>query len=138
MCLFAYLQHILSSDSYRLFQIDMMAGGGGELPPHLPLTYQQDYSTESFRNPANAPLRKLTVDLIKTYRKINEVGELGGGGEMYFQPQGCSVVIKNVLCPAVMYLFLRALTTYTQIRVCEITGAQMRKFINHNSENVGG
>lgn len=57
--------------------VKMMAGGGGELPPHIPLAYQQEYSSESFRNPANAPLRKLTVDLIKTYRKINEVGGLG-------------------------------------------------------------
>ena len=53
-----------------------MAGGGGELPPHIPLAYQQDYPAESFRNPANAPLRKLTVDLIKTYRKINEVSQV--------------------------------------------------------------
>ena len=28
-----------------------------------------------YRSPAEAPLRKLTVDLIKTYRKINEVSE---------------------------------------------------------------
>lgn len=28
----------------------------------------------SFRDPAHAPLRKLSVDLIKTYKHINEVG----------------------------------------------------------------
>ena len=32
-----------------------------------------EFTPESFRSPTNAPLRKLTVDLIKTYRKINEV-----------------------------------------------------------------
>ena len=34
---------------------------------------------EAYRNPADAPLRKLTADLIKTYRKINEVGGEGRG-----------------------------------------------------------
>ena len=28
---------------------------------------------EGYRHPSSAPLRKLTVDLIKTYRKINDV-----------------------------------------------------------------
>ena len=28
---------------------------------------------EGYRHPSAAPLRKLTVDLIKTYRKINDV-----------------------------------------------------------------
>lgn len=28
---------------------------------------------QSFRDPATAPLRKLSVDLIKTYKHINEV-----------------------------------------------------------------
>ncbi len=48
--------------------------GGGEMP-QIALAYQHqpDYAPESFRSPTNAPLRKLTVDLIKTYRKINEV-----------------------------------------------------------------
>lgn len=31
------------------------------------------HSTASFRDPASAPLRKLSVDLIKTYKHINEV-----------------------------------------------------------------
>ena len=31
---------------------------------------------EGFRSYSEAPLRKLTVDLIKTYRKINEVASL--------------------------------------------------------------
>lgn len=30
---------------------------------------------EGYRHPSSAPLRKLTVDLIKTYRKINDVSE---------------------------------------------------------------
>lgn len=45
--------------------------------PQIPMAYQHqsEYSTviESYRSPGQAPLRKLTVDLIKTYRKINEV-----------------------------------------------------------------
>ena len=48
----------------------------GEMP-QIPMAYQHqsEYSTviESYRSPGHAPLRKLTVDLIKTYRKINEV-----------------------------------------------------------------
>uniref|UniRef100_A0A182M348 Uncharacterized protein n=1 Tax=Anopheles culicifacies TaxID=139723 RepID=A0A182M348_9DIPT len=31
-----------------------------------------------FRDPATAPLRKLSVDLIKTYKHINEVGKIDG------------------------------------------------------------
>jgi hypothetical protein len=41
----------------------------------LPAGYQQGL-VESHRDPAEAPIRKLTVDLIKTYRKINEVRTL--------------------------------------------------------------
>lgn len=44
-----------------------MAGGGEN-----PILYQPRLA-RTFRSPAQAPLRKLTVDLIKTYRKINEV-----------------------------------------------------------------
>ena len=39
----------------------------GHLPHHM------GYAPFSCRSPSEAPLRKLTVDLIKTYRKINEV-----------------------------------------------------------------
>lgn len=66
----------------------------GEMP-QIPMAYQHqsEYSTviESYRSPGHAPLRKLTVDLIKTYRKINEVyyskkkrphhGGSGSGGD---------------------------------------------------------
>ena len=31
---------------------------------------------DGYRHPSSAPLRKLTVDLIKTYRKINDVSEV--------------------------------------------------------------
>ena len=31
------------------------------------------YETEQYRSQTEAPIRKLTVDLIKTYRKINDV-----------------------------------------------------------------
>ena len=34
---------------------------------------QMDTDIKETRNPADAPIRKLTVDLIKTYRTINEV-----------------------------------------------------------------
>ena len=34
----------------------------------------QQQQAASYRNPAIAPLRKLSVDLIKTYKHINEVG----------------------------------------------------------------
>ncbi len=32
------------------------------------------YDHRTFRDPASAPLRKLSIDLIKTYKRINEVG----------------------------------------------------------------
>ena len=38
---------------------------------------------DSYRHPSSAPLRKLTVDLIKTYRKINDVSEIGRKGCVY-------------------------------------------------------
>ena len=59
-----------------------MAGGSGDMP-QITLAYQHQQPDfvpepfhappEAFRSPTNAPLRKLTVDLIKTYRTINEV-----------------------------------------------------------------
>ena len=54
--------------------IPKVMAGGGEMP-HIPMAYQHqsEYAPDSFRSPVSAPLRKLTVDLIKTYRKINEV-----------------------------------------------------------------
>uniref|UniRef100_A0A3Q4IH93 dual-specificity kinase n=1 Tax=Neolamprologus brichardi TaxID=32507 RepID=A0A3Q4IH93_NEOBR len=59
-----------------------------QVPPHMPLaqchttcqhfvlsdmTILQRRIPPSFRDPASAPLRKLSVDLIKTYKHINEV-----------------------------------------------------------------
>lgn len=38
------------------------------------MTILQRRIPPSFRDPVNAPLRKLSVDLIKTYKHINEVG----------------------------------------------------------------
>jgi hypothetical protein len=38
---------------------------------------------DNYRQPSSAPLRKLTVDLIKTYRKINDVSEIGWMGYMW-------------------------------------------------------
>ena len=43
---------------------------GEEHVHHMP--YHAEYF--KFRNPSEAPLRRLTVDLIKTYRRINEAG----------------------------------------------------------------
>lgn len=37
------------------------------------MTILQRRIPPSFRDPASAPLRKLSVDLIKTYKHINEV-----------------------------------------------------------------
>ncbi|KAG5855934.1 hypothetical protein ANANG_G00002260 [Anguilla anguilla] len=48
-----------------------------QAPPSLPvlsdMTILQRRIPPSFRDPASAPLRKLSVDLIKTYKHINEV-----------------------------------------------------------------
>lgn len=55
-----------------------MAGGGDmtQIPMNFQHHQSAEYSTpDSFRSPSSAPLRKLTVDLIKTYRKINEVSQ---------------------------------------------------------------
>ena len=40
------------------------------------MTILQRRIPPSFRDPASAPLRKLSVDLIKTYKHINEVGHM--------------------------------------------------------------
>lgn len=42
------------------------------------MTILQRRIPPSFRDPASAPLRKLSVDLIKTYKHINEVRRVGG------------------------------------------------------------
>lgn len=43
-----------------------MAGGGGS-------TTRGGGQSSAYRDPATAPMRKLSVDLIKTYKHINEV-----------------------------------------------------------------
>lgn len=53
---------------HRFIHCEATMAGGGENP----ILYQPKLAS-SFRSSAQAPLRKLTVDLIKTYRKINEV-----------------------------------------------------------------
>ena len=51
---------------------------------------------DSYRHPSSAPLRKLTVDLIKTYRKINDVSEVERkGGDMCVHVHTCRVVCKR-------------------------------------------
>jgi len=53
------------------------AGGGaaGGVPQETPsdIHAMQARIPHRFRDPATAPLRKLSVDLIKTYKHINEV-----------------------------------------------------------------
>lgn len=53
-------------------QLDIMADLH---PPDV--VAMQNRIPNSFREPSSAPLRKLSVDLIKTYKHINEVGSLG-------------------------------------------------------------
>ncbi|XP_066589241.1 serine/threonine-protein kinase minibrain [Prorops nasuta] len=50
-------------------------GGGGGIPQETPadIHAMQARIPHRFRDPATAPLRKLSVDLIKTYKHINEV-----------------------------------------------------------------
>lgn len=52
-------------------QLDIMADLH---PPDV--VVMQNRIPNSFREPSTAPLRKLSVDLIKTYKHINEVGSL--------------------------------------------------------------
>lgn len=50
-------------------------GGAGGVPQETPadIHAMQARIPHRFRDPATAPLRKLSVDLIKTYKHINEV-----------------------------------------------------------------
>ncbi|KAH0553984.1 hypothetical protein KQX54_006797 [Cotesia glomerata] len=57
------------------------AGGGigtGAVPQETPadIHAMQARIPHRFRDPATAPLRKLSVDLIKTYKHINEIIQL--------------------------------------------------------------
>ena len=67
-----------------------MAGGGDIPQMAMAYQHQSEYTPESFRSPVNAPLRKLTVDLIKTYRKINEV-------EQSMKLEGISCIMANIV-----------------------------------------
>jgi len=46
---------------------------GGVAPVHADIHAMQARIPPHFRDPSSAPLRKLSVDLIKTYKFINEV-----------------------------------------------------------------
>lgn len=46
---------------------------GGVAPVHADIHAMQARIPPHFRDPSTAPLRKLSVDLIKTYKFINEV-----------------------------------------------------------------
>lgn len=53
-------------------------GGGGQIlqarvPPVVVSNVATSLNHRLFRDPATGPLRKLSVDLIKTYKHINEV-----------------------------------------------------------------
>ncbi len=55
----------------------VMAGSGQSLPDSASSDSAYDYYVgkipTTFREPGTAPLRKLSIDLIKTYKHINEV-----------------------------------------------------------------
>ena len=70
-----------------------------------------------FRCPADAPLRKLTVDLIKTYRKINDVSRVcvcGVGSSVYAMVRICGrvCIVKVVL----MKVYCTYVHTYNNIQ----------------------
>ena len=44
-----------------------------DIKSSLVMMSSQEPMSSTHRDPSSAPLRKLTVDLIKTYRHINEV-----------------------------------------------------------------
>ncbi|XP_023678243.1 dual specificity tyrosine-phosphorylation-regulated kinase 1A-like [Paramormyrops kingsleyae] len=50
-----------------------VGASGTELSYSEPATDSQGLMPQCFREPASAPLRKLSIDLIKTYKHINEV-----------------------------------------------------------------
>lgn len=59
----------------RLVDEDQLAASLSQGGPNTPSDIQamQARIPQHFRDPATAPLRKLSVDLIKTYKHINEV-----------------------------------------------------------------
>ena len=67
-----------------------------------------------FRCPADAPLRKLTVDLIKTYRKINDVSRVCvAWGQVCMLWYVCGrVCIVKVVLMKVWYTHILYICTY--------------------------
>lgn len=57
----------------RLVAEDQLPMVGGVAPVHADIHAMQARIPPHFRDPSTAPLRKLSVDLIKTYKFINEV-----------------------------------------------------------------
>jgi dual specificity tyrosine-phosphorylation-regulated kinase 1 len=57
----------------RLVAEDQLPMVGGVAPVHADIHAMQARIPPHFRDPSSAPLRKLSVDLIKTYKFINEV-----------------------------------------------------------------
>jgi len=65
----------------QLYQQRLQHATAAAMPNMAPATttaatQQQQPGSSTFRDPASAPLRKLSVDLIKTYKHINEVSAL--------------------------------------------------------------
>lgn len=61
----------------------------------------QMYSHEggvTYRKPGSAPLRKLTVDLIKTYRKINEVCMYQCAYQLLSESVFCLIINSSPCC----------------------------------------
>ncbi|GBP36338.1 hypothetical protein EVAR_22470_1 [Eumeta japonica] len=59
---------------------------------HLAHQAMQARIPHHFRDPSTAPLRKLSVDLIKTYKHINEVSDLGLFFDVTFKGSGCRLL----------------------------------------------
>lgn len=71
------LDHLGREYQYSYFQNRKMAQGSSEDMSHV---YGTKHSSETlppphegYRDPSTGPIRKLSVDLIKTYKHINEV-----------------------------------------------------------------
>ena len=62
----------------------------------------QESVSSTHRDPSSAPLRKLTVDLIKTYRHINEVSFVLY--EIYGDTRGVHFITVMLIVPAVVFV----------------------------------
>ncbi|XP_026817707.1 serine/threonine-protein kinase minibrain isoform X1 [Rhopalosiphum maidis] len=86
----------------RLVAEDQLPMVGGVAPVHADIHAMQARIPPHFRDPSSAPLRKLSVDLIKTYKFINEVyyakkKKRAGGGAVGLssQPQNNGAPVEG-------------------------------------------